>query len=101
MTSAPLQNINKTLPFHNFSSVSHETISSSLLPSCPPSHPDLGSHTLLLLRLAKSSVYEVESGIMDKTQLVVFIVGRLPPQHSHSCQIHHVFPLIAKAAPTY
>lgn len=36
---------------------------------------------------------------MSKTQLVVFIVGRLPPQCTYSCQVRHVFPLHAKARP--
>lgn len=101
-THRPLypDSIAPNLLLHSFSSPSHEAPSSSLLP-LPIPHPIqlLSFSTPLLIHPAKSSVCAVESGIANKTQLVVFIVGWLPPQRSYSCQVRHVFPLRAKASP--
>lgn len=93
--SVPMQYYTPACLFSKFSCMSH--ISPLLLTSYPL--PDPSVPTPVLLHPAKGSVCAMESGITNKTQLVVFIVGSLPPRLSYSCQIRHAFPPIAKARP--
>lgn len=93
--SVPMQYYTAACLLSRFSCMSH--ISPLLLTSNPLPYPCVPTH--VLLHPAKGSLCAMESGITNKTQLVVFIVGSFPPRLSYSCQIRHAFPPVAKARP--